>query len=116
MTDPASAQPLSRALGLLSGPAGLLAVLLTVLVLALPGFFSLPPVDRDEVLFSQASRQMLETGDFIDIRFADQPRYKKPVGIYWMQAAAAAVTPGLVGDPSVSAPDPALTRNWSACP
>lgn len=76
----------------LSGPAGLVAVLLAVLVLALPGFVSLPPVDRDEVLFSQASRQMLETGDFVDIRFADQPRYKKPVGIYWMQAAAAAVT------------------------
>ena len=76
----------------LSGWGGLAAVLLLTLILALPGFFTLPPVDRDEVLFAQSSRQMLESGNFIDIRFADQPRYKKPVGIYWLQAGAAALT------------------------
>src|SRR5256886_1764639 len=31
---------------------------------------------------------MVESGDFVDIRFQDDVRYKKPVGIYWMQAAA----------------------------
>jgi 4-amino-4-deoxy-L-arabinose transferase-like glycosyltransferase len=71
---------------------GLGLALLVMLVLALPGFFSLPPVDKDEVLFSQASRQMLASGDFVDIHFGDAVRYKKPVGIYWLQAAAAAVT------------------------
>ena len=30
---------------------------------------------------------MVETGDFVDIRFQDDVRYKKPVGIYWLQAA-----------------------------
>jgi 4-amino-4-deoxy-L-arabinose transferase-like glycosyltransferase len=30
---------------------------------------------------------MLESGDFVDIRFGEVPRYKKPVGIYWLQAA-----------------------------
>jgi 4-amino-4-deoxy-L-arabinose transferase-like glycosyltransferase len=30
----------------------------------------------------------VESGDFVDIRFQDDVRYKKPVGIYWMQAAA----------------------------
>ena len=30
---------------------------------------------------------MLESGDYIDIRFQDEVRYKKPVGIYWLQAA-----------------------------
>src|SRR3954454_20009204 len=30
---------------------------------------------------------MVESGDFVDIRFQDDVRYKKPVGIYWMQAA-----------------------------
>src|SRR6185437_14560395 len=30
----------------------------------------------------------VETDDFIDIRFQDDVRYKKPVGIYWMQSAA----------------------------
>ena len=29
---------------------------------------------------------MLETGDYVDIRFQDEVRYKKPVGIYWLQA------------------------------
>ncbi len=71
---------------------GLAVALLVMLVLALPGFFTLPPIDRDEVLFSQASRQMLASGDFVDIHFGDAVRYKKPVGIYWLQSAAAAVT------------------------
>ena len=75
-----------------NGRGGLWLSLALMLLLALPGFFSLPPIDRDEVLFAQASRQMLASGDAIDIRFADAPRYKKPVGIYWVQAAAAAIT------------------------
>ena len=54
----------------------------------LPGFFNIPPVDRDEARFAQATKQMVETGDFVDIRFQDDVRYKKPVGIYWLQAAA----------------------------
>lgn len=53
----------------------------------LPGFFSIPPIDRDEARFAQATKQMVETGDYIDIRFQDEVRYKKPVGIYWLQAA-----------------------------
>ena len=58
------------------------------LVSFLPGFFNIPPVDRDEARFAQATRQMIESGDYIDIRFQDEVRYKKPVGIYWLQAAA----------------------------
>ena len=54
----------------------------------LPGFTSLPPMDRDEPRFAQASKQMLETSDFVSIRFGDEARNKKPVGIYWLQAAA----------------------------
>lgn len=65
-----------------------LVLALFCLVLWAPGVFSLPPLDRDESRFAQASKQMLETGDFVDIRFGPVPRYKKPVGIYWMQAAA----------------------------
>ena len=30
---------------------------------------------------------MIESGDYVDIRFQDEVRYKKPVGIYWLQAA-----------------------------
>ena len=65
----------------------LLAALLT-LIAALPGALALPALDRDEARFAQATAQMLETGDFVDIRFQDQPRYKKPVGIHWLQAAS----------------------------
>jgi 4-amino-4-deoxy-L-arabinose transferase-like glycosyltransferase len=54
----------------------------------LPGFFQIPPVDRDEARFAQATKQMLESHEYIDIRFQDEVRYKKPVGIYWLQAAA----------------------------
>jgi len=54
----------------------------------LPGFFNIPPIDRDEARFAQATKQMVENGDVVDIRFQDDVRYKKPVGIYWMQAAA----------------------------
>src|SRR6516162_4413871 len=64
-----------------------LAVLLAVSLLAfLPGFFSIPPIDQDEARFAQATKQMVESGDYVDIRFQDEVRYKKPVGIYWLQA------------------------------
>ena len=61
------------------------------LLLFLPGFFTLPPMDRDEPRFAQASKQMLETGDYVAIRFQDEARNKKPVGIYWLQAGAVAL-------------------------
>ena len=65
-----------------------LAVLAVIsLASFLPGFFQIPPVDRDEARFAQATKQMIETGDYVDIRFQDEARYKKPAGIYWLQAA-----------------------------
>ena len=63
-------------------------LLVLSLVLFLPGIEKLPPLDRDEARFAQASKQMLETGDYIDIRFQETPRYKKPAGAYWIQAAS----------------------------
>lgn len=69
-------------------------LLLTALCLALylPGIASLPPLDRDESRFAQASHQMLETGDYVRIRFQEESRAKKPVGVYWLQAAAAEIS------------------------
>src|SRR6202790_2243724 len=60
------------------------------LLLYMPGLASIPPLDRDEARFAQASRQMLETGDFLRIRFQDEARNKKPAGIYWLQGGAGA--------------------------
>ena len=68
-----------------------LALVLMALAMFIPGFFSIPPIDRDEARFAQASRQMVESGDYIDIRFQDEPRHKKPIGIYWFQSASAHV-------------------------
>src|SRR5580692_7099255 len=66
--------------------AAVLLVLASLLTF-LPGFFQIPPVDRDEAYFAQATKQMIETGDYVDIRYQDDVRYRKPVGIYWLQAA-----------------------------
>jgi 4-amino-4-deoxy-L-arabinose transferase-like glycosyltransferase len=72
-----------------------LLVLAVCLVACLPGFFSLPPSDRDESRFAQATKQMLETGDFVSIRFGDVARNKKPVGIHWAQAASVSAATAL---------------------
>jgi 4-amino-4-deoxy-L-arabinose transferase-like glycosyltransferase len=65
-----------------------LCLLAVCLAAFLPGFFQIPPVDRDEARFAQATKQMMESGDYVDIRFQNEVRYKKPVGIYWLQAGA----------------------------
>ena len=70
------------------------ALTLLCLLFFLPGFFTLPPLDRDESRFAQATKQMVETGDFVEIRFQDEARNKKPVGIYWLQALPASLLSG----------------------
>ncbi len=66
------------------------------LALYLPGLFTIAVTDRDEARFAQASKQMVESGEYFQIRFQDEPRHKKPPGIYWLQAlsvhAAEAIT------------------------
>lgn len=76
----------------IAGWRGPLMAALVALLAGLPVLTLLPPLDRDESRYAQATSQMLESGDYVDIRFQDEPRWKKPVGIYWMQAAAVAVT------------------------
>jgi 4-amino-4-deoxy-L-arabinose transferase-like glycosyltransferase len=76
-----------------------LALLFLICLIAwVPGFFTIPPLDRDESRFAQSSKQMLESGDLLDIRFGVEPRYKKPVGIYWLQAAATEAVDAVTGD------------------
>ncbi|MBI5162724.1 MAG: glycosyltransferase family 39 protein [Magnetospirillum sp.] len=68
-------------------------LLLSLLCLVLygPGLAAVPPLDRDESRFMQASKQMLESGDFVRIQFQNEMRAKKPVGAYWLQAASVAL-------------------------
>jgi 4-amino-4-deoxy-L-arabinose transferase-like glycosyltransferase len=68
-----------------------LMLALVSLALFLPGFASLPPTDRDESRYVVTSHRMVDTGDIVDLRFQDQPRYLQPAGIYWAQAASASV-------------------------
>jgi 4-amino-4-deoxy-L-arabinose transferase-like glycosyltransferase len=86
----APARGLMAVLDWASGSHSRAAALLVAfaLIAFIPGFFQIPPVDRDEARFAQATKQMLETGQYVDIRFQNEVRYKKPVGIYWLQAAS----------------------------
>src|SRR5262249_38812300 len=103
----ASARSLTTIVDFAVGSHGrAVAVLLVVALLGfLPGFFSVPPIDRDEARFAQATKQMVESGDYVDIRFQDEVRYKKPVGIYWLQA-------GVVKTASALGFPRALTTIW----
>ncbi len=64
--------------------------LIILLLLSLSLFFSsinsLPVLDRDEARYAQSSKQMLENNNYLSMKFQDEYRSKKPIGIYWLQA------------------------------
>ena len=72
------------------GWRGPLFAALVAFVAALPGLMAMPVLDRDEARFAQASAQMIEAHDLVTINFQDEPRAKKPAGIYWLQALSVA--------------------------
>ncbi len=63
-------------------------IFLAVLLLAVPQAALLPLLDRDEPRFAEASREMLQSGDFIVPTFDGAARYAKPPLIYWTQVAS----------------------------
>ncbi|MBI5142544.1 MAG: glycosyltransferase family 39 protein [Nitrospirae bacterium] len=44
--------------------------------------------DVDEAVFSEASREMLETGDWLTPTYNYENRYDKPIFFYWLQASS----------------------------
>ncbi|MGH7004880.1 MAG: ArnT family glycosyltransferase, partial [Alphaproteobacteria bacterium] len=72
----------------LKGHRPWILLILLCAALYIPGLASLPAGDRDESRFMQASRQMIETGDLVRIRYMDEARNKKPAGIHWLQTAS----------------------------
>ena len=65
---------------------------LLILVVALSFFWQLgavPLYDLDEGAFTEATREMLDSGNFITPHKDGEPRYDKPALIYWLQAASA---------------------------
>ncbi|NEX16470.1 MAG: glycoside hydrolase [Halochromatium sp.] len=65
-----------------------------VLIVWLAFFWQLgavPLYDLDEGAFTEATREMLDSGHFITPHRDGEPRYDKPVLIYWLQAASVSV-------------------------
>ena len=52
------------------------------------GTWSLPLIDRDEPRFAEASREMIERGDYVVPHFNNQLRLDKPPLSYWAQVAS----------------------------
>jgi len=52
------------------------------------GIWSLPLIDRDEPRFAEASREMIERGNYIVPYFNNQLRLDKPPLTYWAQVAS----------------------------
>ena len=65
-------------------------ILLLVLATALAFFVNLgnaPLFDRDEGAFSEATREMMESGNYVSTTLNGEPRYDKPILTYYLQAA-----------------------------
>lgn len=70
------------------GWRGYVLIALIALTSATFGAGRVPVMDVDEARFAQASRQMIESGDYVQIRLQDVARNKKPVGIHWLQSTS----------------------------
>ncbi|HUB68147.1 MAG TPA: glycosyltransferase family 39 protein [Candidatus Methylacidiphilales bacterium] len=81
-----------------------LLIFFSVLLLALPQAILLPLLDRDEPRFAEASREMLQSGNYIVPAFNHEPRYAKPPLIYWCQTLCY----GLFGENEFAARFPSL--------
>lgn len=65
--------------------------LLAIAAVALAFFWQLgavPLLDVDEGAFSEATREMLASGNFVSTTLDGEPRHDKPILIYWLQAAS----------------------------
>jgi 4-amino-4-deoxy-L-arabinose transferase-like glycosyltransferase len=52
------------------------------------GTWNLPLIDRDEPRFAEASREMIERGDYVVPYFNNHFRFDKPPLTYWAQIAS----------------------------
>ncbi|MFA4016655.1 MAG: hypothetical protein RUDDFDWM_001765 [Candidatus Fervidibacterota bacterium] len=65
-----------------------LAILLVSLLLCFYNLGSMPLFDQDEPRYASAARTMIETKNYVVPYFNGQPRYQKPVLIYWLMCAS----------------------------
>ncbi len=64
---------------------------LLLLVPLLAGLASTPLFDVDEGAFSEATREMVASGDWGHTTLNGEDRFDKPIGVYWLQAASVRV-------------------------
>ena len=76
--------------GAASLPVPPLRWVLLIFALPLAAFFlrlgGAPLFDVDEGAFSEATREMFERGEFLSTYLNGEPRFDKPILIYWLQA------------------------------
>jgi len=65
-------------------PLTLLVLLALAAVLFFVGLGSLGLTDRDEGRNAEAGREMFETGNYVSPTFNYEPRFAKPVFVYWL--------------------------------
>ncbi len=65
--------------------AGLAVLVISISFFKLGGYLVF---DVDEAVFSEASREMVTTGDIITPTYNFEPRYDKPILFYWAMAGA----------------------------
>lgn len=65
--------------------------LLLPLLLLVPNLGGAPLFDIDEGAFSEATREMLAKGDYLSTWLNGNPRFDKPILIYWLQAISVSI-------------------------
>jgi 4-amino-4-deoxy-L-arabinose transferase-like glycosyltransferase len=71
-----------------SAPAKYATLFFACVLFHILGTWSLPLVDRDEPRFAEASREMIERGNYVVPYFNNQLRLDKPPLTYWAQVAS----------------------------
>lgn len=72
-------------------PAWMWALKWGLLLLLLAGLGRAPLFDVDEGAFSEATREMLASGDWGHTTLNGADRFDKPIGVYWLQALSAQI-------------------------
>ncbi len=89
MTDPTPdlSAPRQLRLGLLPGPWPVLLVCLLAAALILPGLGKASLKDWDEAIYSQISKEIVESGDWLTLHWGHQLWFEKPPLLMWGTAA-----------------------------
>ncbi len=70
------------------GAAATVLLLIVLAALCLPTLAGYPLFDVDEGAFSEATREILRSGDWLSTTLNGAPRWDKPILVYWLQAAS----------------------------